>query len=118
MIHWFGTSWGAPVCVPDTHVQTPVGQPCGFCEAKIKEEDRGLIIPDWELKKPITYHLSCFMSAIGIQVVHVLESGRPLCKFSILEPGRWPTGNIWVSRFDPDVTQLVTCHRCKKELKQ
>lgn len=91
------------------HERTPVGELCWFCEVRIKEEDRGLLTPD-------PCHLSCFMAAIGVHVIHVLEAGKPMCGFSLVEPGRWPHGNIWVSRLHPDVTQLVTCHRCKKAL--
>ena len=41
---WFGENWGAPITEDGLHVETPVGQPCLFCEEPIAEGDRGVIM--------------------------------------------------------------------------
>lgn len=63
---WFGESWGAPVCDPDRHRPTPVGQPCEECTVEITGDDSGMLIPyveavGWHLT---AYHLPCFLSTI------------------------------------------------------
>lgn len=44
-MRWFGTSWGAPVCEPETHVPTPVGKTCFRCGEPIANRDDGIIMP-------------------------------------------------------------------------
>ena len=33
----------------------------------------------------------------GLNIIHVLHSGSPLCGFSRALPGEWPTGHVWIS---------------------
>lgn len=45
---WFGASWGAPCCVPEDHVPTPVGLACERCDRPIEREgplSQGFIQP-------------------------------------------------------------------------
>lgn len=68
---WFGASWDAPVCMPATHVPTPVGA-CVECERLIVSTDRGLLIPHVDLDTSRShmrpYHLDCFLRQIGLRV--------------------------------------------------
>jgi hypothetical protein len=78
MASWFGEPWGAPACDPDSHTETPVGQPCAECERSIAADDQGMLIP-WlqgeqtsdgymlDTAKPteLAYHLDCFLRLIG-----------------------------------------------------
>lgn len=41
--HWFGPSWGAPACRPETHRPTP-SDPCACCFKAFGPADSGLII--------------------------------------------------------------------------
>lgn len=68
---WFGASWGAPVCDPDTHRPTPADEICANpeCLRPIQPDDSGLVIPHvyapgkWRL----TYeHIGCFRRKLGI----------------------------------------------------
>lgn len=67
-MEWFGTSWGAPVCIVCERVATPVGEPCMECEREITLEDSGFIIPFAPF--PLTefvdavYHRDCFLGNI------------------------------------------------------
>jgi len=56
---WFGKSWGAPVCSPDTHKPTPIGDQCIDCA--------GLIIPFAGMRPAVlgSHHLDCFLKSIG-----------------------------------------------------
>jgi hypothetical protein len=53
---WFGKDWGAPVCRTVEHAETPVGRHCERCKKKIKEGDRGIIIPAY-----FVWHIDCFV---------------------------------------------------------
>ena len=62
---WFGPSWGAPVNRYDTHVSTPVGTHCGFCNTPIRARDQGFILPLVGGEFPeIHYHKACFLGTI------------------------------------------------------
>lgn len=65
---WFGESWGAPVCDPLYHIETPVGVKCGGgCRRTIEAGDQGLTIPHVSMQMTTErspYHLNCFMSMI------------------------------------------------------
>jgi hypothetical protein len=66
-MRWFGESWGAPVCHPIDHVDTPVDMQCGFCPRTIDEDDQGFEMPhlasDGELA--VLYaHRDCLLRAI------------------------------------------------------
>lgn len=45
-MEWFGESWGAAVCRPETHVETPVGEPCRACGVPIEAGERGVVLLD------------------------------------------------------------------------
>lgn len=40
---WFGKSWGAPVCTPEDHRQTPEGEVCIYCGEPIEAHENGFI---------------------------------------------------------------------------
>lgn len=63
---WFGESWGAPVCEPDRHMPTPVGDKCVDCAQLITADDRGMIIPFAGMTPPVleSHHLDCFLRIV------------------------------------------------------
>lgn len=67
-VKWFGISWGAPVCDPEDHVETPVGRPCMRCTKAIGENDQGLTIPHVrERERKVSdepWHLGCYLESI------------------------------------------------------
>lgn len=76
---WFGASWGAAVCDPETHLDTPVDWLCGDCLRPIEADDRGMLIPFTygELKPDsgryepagmtlVGEHLACFLRGLGV----------------------------------------------------
>jgi len=75
-LRWFGESWGAPVCEPQTHIETPVGMPCAGHEhlhpdsrvGRIVEGSQGITIPYLDGKGGITtiaFHLACWLHEVG-----------------------------------------------------
>ena len=46
------------------------------------------------------------------QIVHVLDAGNPLCRFTTGFPNEWPAGNVWVGVHE---WQLATCEKCRTE---
>lgn len=75
---WFGESWGAPVCEPETKVDTPVDAWCAWCEAPILKTDQGLMISYFEKMTEgdhtttfehgsDAWHLDCFLQNLGIK---------------------------------------------------
>ena len=116
-MNWFGKSWGAPVCEPQDHVATPVGQKCGYCDQAIGEGEIGLVMP--VVGNPgdpstLPYHHACLMKSMGLyRLVHVLSGGVPLCGFSTALPCDWPEEHLWVSVMDPDD---ATCPGCREKL--
>lgn len=76
MIGWFGESWGAPVCEPKLHVDTPVGTECVGHEHMhtddrpdtIQPGDQGITLPQISLDKTmhlVVYHLDCWLHEVG-----------------------------------------------------
>jgi hypothetical protein len=66
-VRWFGDSWGAPVCEPRTHIETPVGDDCAGCERAIQAEDIGITMPSVSVADALgraTFHLDCFMREV------------------------------------------------------
>jgi len=63
---WFGKSWGAPVCDPASHVVTPIGEACLFCDKLIAAHHQGLTLPDAGTGIPRSVHLDCFLRNIGV----------------------------------------------------
>jgi len=63
----FGKSWGAPVCDPAVHIETPVGEECGYCDRRIAEGDHGVRMPfpgDPSGRGYMNCHHMCFLRAI------------------------------------------------------
>lgn len=58
---WFGQAW-APVCDPDSRVDTPVGQQCAECERAVAEGDSGVILPGADGLMP--WHRVCFLRTV------------------------------------------------------
>jgi hypothetical protein len=67
MSKWFGTSWNAPCCMPETHVATPVGLPCEHCEEEFETGDDGFVIPVMtDPPREGYFHRACWLrSTIG-----------------------------------------------------
>jgi hypothetical protein len=71
-VRWFGPPWPsptrpAPVCRPDTHTATPVGERCRFCGEAFTEVDSGVSIPGLGGAPPWShYGLRCWMRVIGL----------------------------------------------------
>jgi hypothetical protein len=69
---WFGESWGAPVCDPADHVETPVGAVCLWCVDLIDEQDSGYVYANG----PAAHEECCLRQVVG-GVNHLL--GRCTC---------------------------------------
>jgi hypothetical protein len=75
-IRWFGESWGAPVCDPRAHVETPVGWTCeghphmhkDCDDERIKEGDQGVTLPYYYRggATMIAFHLDCWLHEVGV----------------------------------------------------
>jgi hypothetical protein len=63
---WFGESWGAPVCDPETQVEVLEGTECGYCGRPIEAGDRGLAIPhvDADGETLVPWHIACFERSV------------------------------------------------------
>jgi hypothetical protein len=57
-----------PVCTPETHMPTPVGEPCMECARLIREGEQGLTLPHVALEGSflIHEHIACFRRAVGV----------------------------------------------------
>lgn len=66
MMTWFGESWDADLCFECDHIETPVGQPCSWCEEEIAEGDRGVTYSNG----PVA-HLHCFIRGTIGSVAHI-----------------------------------------------
>lgn len=82
-VRWFGKSWGAPVCDPRYHVETPLGEVCLECAGAVVDGDQGLIcacdpsIPNafwWyfagDEHSVCAYHVACFEQSVFGNVVN------------------------------------------------
>lgn len=72
MTPWFGESWGAPVCDPDEHVETPFGAVCLWCDELVDEDDSGFVYANG----PVA-HRDCFIRQAVGGLNHV--EGRCTC---------------------------------------
>ncbi len=67
-MNWFGETWNAPVCDPENHVDTPIGEWCSQCKQKIQEQDKGLMVPHdmggTVTERPV--HIKCFLVMVGL----------------------------------------------------
>ncbi len=77
MSKWFGENWGAPVCDPEDHIPTPVGDPCVNCEEAIEAGDQGVVFD-------LPYHIECFTRAISGGLNH--QRGLCTCCGGTLPP--------------------------------
>lgn len=78
MTQWFGDSWGAPMCDPEFHTETPVGLACNECGAVIVVGDQGITMAFVGVGgEPgvVAYHIDCWLA-------HVLPHGPdcPRCR--------------------------------------
>lgn len=67
MTLWFGESWHAPICADGEHVQTPVGDPCLYCEEPIEADDQGVRMPHAKSETEaviVSAHLDCFLQTV------------------------------------------------------
>lgn len=67
---WFGQSWGAPVCKPETHSETPTEEDCTQCEQPILATDSGVTLPfsggPDDTRTELSYHHQCYMRSLGL----------------------------------------------------
>lgn len=67
MLHWFGSSWGAPLNAECPEEPTPVGWVCQFCRRPIRKDDQGVTMLHIEdtgsIRRP--WHRACFARACG-----------------------------------------------------
>ena len=40
---WYGLDWGAPICRPESKVETPWGDKCGGCGGSITSGSNGIV---------------------------------------------------------------------------
>ena len=65
MAQWFGRSWGAPVCDPEHHAPTPVGEDCVNCDHPIGPFDSGMILPYiGGPTETVAFHRECFLAEV------------------------------------------------------
>jgi hypothetical protein len=67
-MRWFGKSWGAPVCTPESEAPRP-SAPCAHCGGAIGEHDSGVILPfaGGPGDPPeLPYHRLCLLDALGL----------------------------------------------------
>jgi hypothetical protein len=78
-VRWFGQSWGASVCDPVDHVETPAGENCTRCGEQLQATDTGVILPyasDPPASMP--YHRNCYLREIIGSVGH--QNGNCSCR--------------------------------------
>ncbi len=63
---WFGKSWGAPVCIEDDHIETPVGESCRHCDEVFVDGDQGVREMSGQ-----SMHLECHLRGIIGGVNHL-----------------------------------------------
>ncbi len=74
-MNWFGESWGASVCDPATHVETPVGAECGWCSEQIEAGDAGVCLPvAAEIPYMMKHHLNCWLRQVVGSAGHQNET--------------------------------------------
>lgn len=76
---YFGERWDAPAFQEAVEIDTPVGEPCGFCEVKIKIGDQGTTMPFMYDKGSAvrSVHLGCMLRSVLGSPDHLL--GRCSC---------------------------------------
>lgn len=79
----FGEPWDAPVCEFSTVVETPVGDPCFWCEAPIEADDRGHLIPYLGSNSEMgrhAWHRECFLRSIFTCQEHMRRAADSVCQ--------------------------------------
>lgn len=74
-MHWFGTSWGAPICDPARRVETPAGANCLHCEEIVGFGDQGVMMLHYDGTSAATQqplHLECHLRMIVGGANHVI----------------------------------------------
>lgn len=69
-MRWFGENWNALICYETEHTDTPTWGDCGFCQKRIEEDDRGLLLPQYNPGRSSShtpYHLECFLEMVGVK---------------------------------------------------
>lgn len=100
---WFGATWGAPICNPAHHVDTPIGQACAGCNAPIGAESWGVVVPHVGAEGHVSewaYHRRCWMIALGFAPPH--DAGK--CH---LPPGHEGECEAWAGRINRPVVRLL-----------
>ena len=70
-VRWFGESWGAPVCEPEDHIDTPINEDCARCRGAIEEGQQGVTVPyltgrsgeDGWMDR-LAWHLDCWLAEV------------------------------------------------------
>jgi hypothetical protein len=73
MVKWFGEPWGAEVCETGERVRTPIGGVCPECVGMITLGDQGVLIERLDNGFGVPWHLSCFLTAMGLPEVRDVE---------------------------------------------
>ncbi len=112
---WFGPSWGAPVCTPESRIETPEA-PCCQCHGKFRPEDRGIMLPHIGRAgdpRELPYHHECLMWCLGLSHTHILLHGQSLCGFMPGDvPAAWPKDHSWVYLHE---WRRANCPVCRQE---
>jgi len=74
-VRWFGESWGAPINDPRAEVPVPLTDLCEACRDSFNAASQGIQMPYVGREAPASYHLTCWLRSIGVQVTQeVLET--------------------------------------------
>ncbi len=76
MTLWFGHRPFGPMCTKQTHVDTPVGEPCLWCGDEIEAGECGVVVPMLLALDPETWvmrahHQECFLRQTLGSVAHI-----------------------------------------------
>ena len=63
-VRWFGESWGAPVCDPRSHVETPEGSLCPQCKEVVVQGQQGVGVPYMASETYLWWHLDCWLQEV------------------------------------------------------
>lgn len=78
---YFGECWNPHIATSHDKAETPVGEPCSYCEEPIEEGDQGIIMPHVESvvddkvasARMRPTHLDCFLRQVLGSVGHQLH---------------------------------------------
>jgi len=79
-MNWFGRAFGCAYEADTPHVETPVGEPCAWCDEPIEAGDSGLLIPHLTLSQRTElrpHHYECHLRSVIGGVNHL--RGRCTC---------------------------------------